>query len=319
MRRRTGFTLVELLTVIAIIALLVALLLPAVQSAREAARKVQCANNFKQVALATLNYASSTDSLPPLLDKRFANFNFKSIGWRLAILPYLEAGATYDLLSDPRAWRRETLLEAPERNPNQPSVVETFLCPSTPGTPNLVSTDTAVSKHDGAVIFDGFAGKQMSAIGWVYDRPVNRTENGAWIGTRRSFDLATAKDRLLTAAKLRWFTDGLSKTILVFERAGRPLLIDDTHHRLDDGHIHSWIAGSFTGWSENLFIRDEQLVPSIPLRGTVNFSNTRHLYSFHLGGAHASMCDGSIRFLVEDTPREILFSLATRRDVQFME
>ncbi len=71
MRSRHGFTLVELLVVIAIIGMLVALLLPAMQAARAAARKVQCANNFKQVALATLNHASSTDRLPALKDSRF--------------------------------------------------------------------------------------------------------------------------------------------------------------------------------------------------------------------------------------------------------
>ena len=64
-RRSPGFTLVELLVVIAIIAMLVALLLPAVQSAREAARKIQCTNNVKQIVLATLNYESARGELPP--------------------------------------------------------------------------------------------------------------------------------------------------------------------------------------------------------------------------------------------------------------
>ena len=71
MNASRGFTLVELLVVIAIIALLVALLIPAVQSTREAARRTQCTNHFKQVALATLNHASGTDSLPPRTEKRF--------------------------------------------------------------------------------------------------------------------------------------------------------------------------------------------------------------------------------------------------------
>ena len=97
MRSRHGFTLVELLVVIAIIGMLVALLLPAVQAARAAARKVQCANNFKQVALATLNHASNTDRLPALTDPRFSRRSYDGsvpshyyVSWKVAILPFLE-------------------------------------------------------------------------------------------------------------------------------------------------------------------------------------------------------------------------------------
>ena len=328
MHARRAFTLVELLVVIAIIAILVALLLPAVQAARETARKVQCTNNFKQVALATLNYSSATDTLPSLRDWRFKP---KVIGWRLAVIPYLEETNIHDLLGDPVTWRRERLraiTEPPATPSARPAVVASFLCPSTPGTPNIISTDSAVSNANGKVIFDGFAAKQISAIGWVFDRPAviarNSSQHGAWIGTRRPFSLPDSlsdeTEGLGTPAKLSWIEGGLSKTILAVEKAGPPWLIHGDQRWYLDQWYSSWINGSSVGHADNLYIRNDRSPgEDVPLKGAVNFSNTYHPFSFHPGGAHMSMCDWSVRFLGEDTSRQILYSLATRQGLEFVE
>src|SRR3954469_3488637 len=94
----TAFTLVELLVVIAIIGILVALLLPAIQAAREAARRTKCVNNLKNVALACLNYESSRKALPPgsllVLDPKTggAAGTQSGLGWQVLILPFIERG-----------------------------------------------------------------------------------------------------------------------------------------------------------------------------------------------------------------------------------
>src|SRR5271168_2566242 len=89
-KARRGFTLIELLVVIAIIAVLIALLLPAVQSAREAARRIQCTNNLKQIGLSMHNYQSALGSLPP-------GFKESAYGtWCVYILPFIEGNNTYN-------------------------------------------------------------------------------------------------------------------------------------------------------------------------------------------------------------------------------
>ena len=125
-----GFTLIELLVVIAIIAVLIALLLPAVQAAREAARRVQCVNNLKQIGLAIANYESATGSLPTGAIN--ANQAEQCIGYRCAnafefIMPFLELGALYNSINFNFG---SSVYNAPANATSMATKVNTYVCPS---------------------------------------------------------------------------------------------------------------------------------------------------------------------------------------------
>ncbi len=139
-RERKGFTLIELLVVIAIIAVLISLLLPAVQSAREAARRAQCTNNLKQMALAALNFESSNNQLPPGVGPQPTLPSVPAYGRanpKVLILQYLEGGNTYNAFN--LQW--DLNLYEPQF-PNftaMDQVISTYVCPSDGNTTKVTS------------------------------------------------------------------------------------------------------------------------------------------------------------------------------------
>jgi prepilin-type N-terminal cleavage/methylation domain-containing protein/prepilin-type processing-associated H-X9-DG protein len=130
---RSGFTLIELLVVIAIIAVLIALLLPAVQAAREAARRIQCVNNLKQIGLAVQNYVDAQGAIPPTGANTRANtaFQMGNMGMKPRLLPFMEQTAAYNSINfsfnaEPAA----TGAGAGCNDTVQTMQINTFLCPS---------------------------------------------------------------------------------------------------------------------------------------------------------------------------------------------
>ena len=137
-RVRDGFTLVELLVVIAIIGILVALLLPAVQAAREAARRIHCVNNLKQIVLATHNFQNTHTAFPP----SFGGLNETDWSSQACILPYLEEGAIHDQIDFSSAYSTALLHDGSRLSALR---VKTFLCPSE--TEDEVRVNAGVPEH----------------------------------------------------------------------------------------------------------------------------------------------------------------------------
>ncbi|MGI9177844.1 MAG: DUF1559 domain-containing protein, partial [Pirellulales bacterium] len=219
-RRWTGFTLVELLVVIAIIATLIGLLLPAVQSAREAARRTQCSNNLKQIGLAVLGYESARKSLPPgnVSESVVINGPYYST-WTLEILPYMEGIGVHKLWNPTKAQEdasnkqlRETLmpgytcpvdlfptqLQKPESGPG-------YTLDWAPG------SYRAMSGHSLGQTGDHFWDNQL-----VANTPATETRSGCQ-GAMHTTARTSGTSRKLQAERLRTIKDGLSKTLLVGE------------------------------------------------------------------------------------------------------
>ncbi len=176
MKRRRAFTLIELLVVIAIIGLLVALLLPAVQSAREAARRAQCVNNLKQLGLALHNYEGSHQTFPP---GYVSNFNPSGTdtgpgwGWAAMLLPQVEQTNVFNAINFNLA------VEAPANLTSRLVNVNNFLCPSDSVKPEwwVKSRDPATGMPIANICkvapsnFVGMYGVGEPGVNGVNDRP----------------------------------------------------------------------------------------------------------------------------------------------------
>jgi len=299
---KNAFTLVELLVVIAIIGLLVALLIPAVQAAREAARRTQCASRFKQISLAALNYASaSNDRLPPIHDRQNPR-----LGALYVMLPYLEESAIHEELAYIRVGRR------PVEEPISIGLanIEAYLCPSSPGP---ISVTPVHWRNDEDGPYQAIGPADSIPVSWVgaggvcvsgeldeHREAINY--QGAWLARKGRFSRKSVNESILDdwqfrGAPLRFIVDGLSKTVLFQEQSGKPRFFPA---RVIGDRVYyqqraSWIEVAGGGSSP-----------------CVNYSNRVGLFGFHPGGAQVSMCDGAVRFVTEDIDPNVLHDMLSR-------
>jgi prepilin-type N-terminal cleavage/methylation domain-containing protein/prepilin-type processing-associated H-X9-DG protein len=306
--QRCGFTLIELLVVIAIIGILVALLLPAVQAAREAARRLQCNNNLKQIGVALHNYESSYRIFPPASigpsSSSAPTPPFRH-GWVAVTLPWIEQGGVqqeYEFLANWYDPPNAALIQLP---------LKTYHCPSA----DFGRTATSKSPAFG----------ERTAAAWDYGT-VNVSSyvpgySGAANAERRK-GVMNDREGSTTAAIL----DGTSHTLLVSECANRPQLWILGRRRTDViAETSNYPAGlvglgETTGgvWAEHqkaVSVGGASGDGTTTLGGgpcAVNCTNDWEIYAMHPGGANGLFADGSVRFLDASMPITVLGALCSR-------
>ena len=285
MRYRNAFTLVELLVVIAIIGVLIGLLLPAVQSARAAARRTSCLNNLKQHGLALHAYHDSNRVLPPgwigldpVTMKPLANGE-PGWGWATHILEYLEAGNVSNSFL-----HRELPITSPDNASIRNQYLPLFRCPSDVGENFFElakegSAQTVLAKLPVANYVGVFGTEELDeceelAVGEIC------TSDGAFAHFSKT--------------SFRQVTDGLSRTFFVGERSSLK-------------GASTWLGVVAGG--EELFARVLGITDHAPNYGQGHLDDFR---SEHPGGAHFLMGDGSVRFVEDSIDVEVVYpALAT--------
>ena len=332
--RRRAFTLVELLVVVAIIGVLVALLLPAVQSARESARRMSCQNNLKQVGLALHNTGSTRNAFPPArIDDPTLPTPLKNQWGRISVhvflLSYLEKGplaAQFELNKDYRSTPTSSPAAARSNNITvTASQIQTYQCPSTPRK-NRTANIPAASPTP--TVFPGESHPQgTGSAGDYFIMNFIEYDGNADDATRPSSGYAAAQKGFIprisgqpgclaknTENRAAEITDGLSNTFFMVEDAGKPDLFR-VGRRVPNIAAQDTIWSNFQnniGLSGASSATGEFTTNPADGKCAVNCTNDSEIYSFHSGGANVVMMDGSVRFLRQTTDITIVAALLTK-------
>ena len=346
----TGFTLVELLVVIAIIGILIGMLLPAVQSVREAARRTSCSNNMRQLGLAVLNLDSVLDAFPinqvgPGNPNGNGGYEAGYYSWLVPLLPYVEQNNVFDVINRDINNGDDFGYMISNDHPNAVAantVIDIFLCPS--DFP-VFHTELAMGSANCAPgSYAGNAGWPSYATGFEGERPVPGRHNGIIPLVHPSVDVGWHVDRVAMKDVL----DGTSNTMMISERliqnGNSPDEIRDydprlesfhvpevqrtlaeisaeidpnqTHsHVFESGHVgRAWISGFALTAPTYLHVNTPNT-----LIGHFNTSQTEGDFvmtpsSRHNGGVNSVMVDGSTRFITDSVDQRAWWSIGARDD-----
>ena len=294
-----GFTLVEHLVVIAIIGILLALLIPAVQAAREASRRTTCQNNMRQIGVALHSYESAHKKWPA--GKKWSgppnDPSSFTVAWSSFLLNDIEESALYNAINFKKPFTD------PANLPATTQTIPIYLCPST----------SEVEEHrtpDGHLFnLGGLPGEGLGCIDYLGVSGPNKDirhpiteefygpQRGVLVGTKgQPNETELIEPPAITTAKI---TDGLSHTMCVTECTGRG--VNSSGGTI--GALHgAWASGS------NVTHINDGINDSNPPKAWFN----ERIYSEHPSGANLLMCDSSVHFMSEDTKKRVIYALASR-------
>ncbi|QDU56654.1 DUF1559 domain-containing protein [Aeoliella mucimassa] len=308
-----GFTLVELLVVIAIIGILVALLLPAVQAAREAARRSQCSNNLKQIGLAALNYESTKQRYPAgSITHSLAIENPYYGTWTVSLLPYMELTALHD------QWDETVHLSHENNRVLRESLVSSFACPSDINTTQIAKPESGPGYQlDWAPgSYRAVSGHSLGREGWDYwddansSKEANQETMPTWSrGIMHCVVEGASGSRNLKPVKIAQIVDGTSKTMMAGE-----------YHTETYQSRRTFWAYAYTSYNQSsAFVESRTLIPDyercVQIGGGGVNTCKRSWGSMHAGGGIQFVYgDGSVKTVQPDVDINIFASWAMIAD-----
>ena len=313
---RGGFTLVELLVVIAIIGILIALLLPAVQAAREAARRMQCLNNLKQIGLGILNYESANRSYPPGGIR-----NGYGISWWVRVLPYIEEDTIYQQLDTSGSGAGWLGYHTHNANILRGKFFPYMYCPSS-DVPKFTLNTGPWDQNVMSATYAGIAGSvnHPSAAVMAPTEPARGTISvGGILHSARhdpdNWQLSPNWEQDVTVGSV---SDGTSKTMMVGEQSDWCYKVDGAPKTCQSDWSHGFTMGPGREWRSRIFNVTTVMHPlnfkALTGLGIIGNGGNTPIQSVHSGGAQVVFADGSGCFLNEDINIQTLYNLADRDD-----